>query len=594
MKRVLKSIQFKIVLIFVLLTVSIITVIGSFMLVNIVNFYNEEFSVMMNRVFTEEFVYQLEQLAKEENPLDSISMTVSSYVGPLGLDTYRFYCILDGKNGSVLKSSDDNLSTGLDKTDNIIMAMSGKTGDIVNSDKNYMDYAVPLTVDDGVNYIIYIKDTKEELNGITNNVLVIVVQALLIAVLVSVVIGFLLSKTITVPITNLTKRAKKLAAGEFDSYEPSKEDDEIGNLSNTFGYMAQELNKTISVVNEEKTKVETILQNMTDGILAFDLNKKLIHINPEAEHMIKKEDLENLSFDEFFRKIGADITFGDLIYIKNESTPERQTEYNGRYLKLIFAPIETDSKISGVLVVMRDITNQEKLELSRREFVSNVSHELRTPLTTVKSYAETLLDNSVDDKELSGRFLSVIIKEADRMTRIVKDLLTLSRLDEAQTENKEPDAIDLQLLLEGVAEKMYITAKNKNQTITCKSISAVPKFYSDRDKIEQLVINIVSNAIKYTPEGGKIDIVSGIMINDAFIKVTDNGIGIPKENIPRLFERFYRVDKARSRDTGGTGLGLAISKQLADNLGGEITINSDVGKGTEVLITLPVKGNQTD
>lgn len=594
MKRVLKSIQFKIVLIFVMLTVSIITVIGSFMLVNIVNFYNEEFSVMMNRVFTEEFVYQLEQLAKEENPLDSISMTVSSYVGPLGLDTYRFYCILDGKNGSVLKSSDDNLSTGLDKTDNIIMAMSGKTGDIVNSDKNYMDYAVPLTVDDGVNYIIYIKDTKEELNGITNNVLVIVVQALLIAVLVSVVIGFLLSKTITVPITNLTKRAKKLAAGEFDSYEPSKEDDEIGNLSNTFGYMAQELNKTISVVNEEKTKVETILQNMTDGILAFDLNKKLIHINPEAEHMIKKEDLENLSFDEFFRKIGADITFGDLIYIKNESTPERQTEYNGRYLKLIFAPIETDSKISGVLVVMRDITNQEKLELSRREFVSNVSHELRTPLTTVKSYAETLLDNSVDDKELSGRFLSVIIKEADRMTRIVKDLLTLSRLDEAQTENKEPDAIDLQLLLEGVAEKMYITAKKKNQTITCKSISAVPKFYSDRDKIEQLVINIVSNAIKYTPEGGKIDIVSGIMINDAFIKVTDNGIGIPKENIPRLFERFYRVDKARSRDTGGTGLGLAISKQLADNLGGEITINSDVGKGTEVLITLPVKENQTD
>lgn len=594
MKRVLKSIQFKIVLIFVMLTVSIITVIGSFMLVNIVNFYNEEFSVMMNRVFTEEFVYQLEQLAKEENPLDSISMTVNSYVGPLGLDTYRFYCILDGKNGSVLKSSDDNLSTGLDKTDNIIMAMSGKTGDIVNSDKNYMDYAVPLTVDDGVNYIIYIKDTKEELNGITNNVLVIVVQALLIAVLVSVVIGFLLSKTITVPITNLTKRAKKLAAGEFDSYEPSKEDDEIGNLSNTFGYMAQELNKTISVVNEEKTKVETILQNMTDGILAFDLNKKLIHINPEAEHMIKKEDLENLSFDEFFRKIGADITFGDLIYIKNESTPERQTEYNGRYLKLIFAPIETDSKISGVLVVMRDITNQEKLELSRREFVSNVSHELRTPLTTVKSYAETLLDNSVDDKELSGRFLSVIIKEADRMTRIVKDLLTLSRLDEAQTENKEPDVIDLQLLLEGVAEKMYITAKKKNQTITCKSISAVPKFYSDRDKIEQLVINIVSNAIKYTPEGGKIDIVSGIMINDAFIKVTDNGIGIPKENIPRLFERFYRVDKARSRDTGGTGLGLAISKQLADNLGGEITINSDVGKGTEVLITLPVKGNQTD
>ena len=585
----LKSIQYKIVLIFVLLTISIITVVGSFMLVNIVNFYNEEFFVMMDRVFSDELVYQLEQSAKTEQSIENISATVNSYVGPLGLDTYRFYCILDGKTGNVLKSSDKMLSADLDKTDNIVMAMAGKTGDIVNADKNYMDYAVPVKADGNVRYIVYIKDTKEELDGITSNVLVIVIQALLLAILVSMVIGFLLSKTITVPISNLTKRAQKLAEGEFDSYEPSKEDDEIGTLSNAFGYMAQELSKTISEVNEEKTKVETILQNMTDGIIAFDLNKKPIHINPEAQHMIRREDIENLSFDDFFGKIGTDVTFGELIYLKNAEPPERQVEYNGRYLKLNFAPIETDNKISGVLVVMRDNTNQEKLELSRREFVSNVSHELRTPLTTVKSYAETLLDNPCDDKELEKRFLSVIIKEADRMTRIVKDLLTLSRLDEAQTETKEPDDINLQTLLEGVAEKMYITAKKKNQTISYKSLFEVPVFKSDRDKLEQLVINIVSNAIKYTPEGGKVDIVSGMMINEAFIKVVDNGIGIPKENIPRLFERFYRVDKARSRDTGGTGLGLAIAKQIVDNLGGEITINSDVGCGTEVLITLPVR-----
>ena len=305
--------------------------------------------------------------------------------------------------------------------------------------------------------------------------------------------------------------------------------------------------------------------------------------------MIPNEELKDLNFDEFFQKIGADITFGELIYLKKETPPERQVEYNGRHLKLNFAPIETDNKISGVLVVMRDNTNQEKLELSRREFVSDVSHELRTPLTTVISYAETLLDNPVDDKGLRDRFLSVIIKEADRMTRIVKDLLTLSKLDEAQTEERIPDDVNLQMLLEGVAEKMYITAKKKNQTITYRSISEVPTFKADRDKLEQLVINIVSNAIKYTPEGGKVDIVSGMMINEAFIKVIDNGIGIPKENIPRLFERFYRVDKARSRDTGGTGLGLAIAKQIVDNFGGTITINSDTGKGTEVIITVPVK-----
>ncbi|MBQ3038646.1 MAG: HAMP domain-containing protein [Clostridia bacterium] len=582
----LKGIQYKIVLIFVLLTISIITVVGSFMLVNIVNFYNEEFSVMMSKVFNDDLVYQLEQYANADNSLENVSTAVNSYIGPLGLDTYRFYCILDLKSGNVLKSSDSLLSANLGKTDNIIMAMSGLRGDLANTDKNYMDYAVPINSDNG-GYIVYIRDTKEELDSITNNVLIIVLQALLLAVFTSVIIGYLLSKTITVPIITLTKRAEKLATGEFDSIEPSKENDEIGRLSNAFGYMAQELSKNINVVNEEKNKVETILQNMTDGILAFDLEQKLIHTNPEAQHMILASDLENLTFDSFFKKVDADITFGDLIYMKSETDPERQIEYNSRYLKLNFAPIESDGKIIGVLVVMHDITNREKLELSRREFVSNVSHELRTPLTTVKSYAETLLDGAIEDKELQTSFLSVIIKEADRMTRIVKDLLTLSRLDEAQTEAKEPDDINLQMLLEGVAEKMYITAKKKNQEITYKKINDVAVFKNDRDKLEQVVINIVSNAIKYTPEGGKIDIVSGKAYNDAFIKVIDNGIGIPKENLSRIFERFYRVDKARSRDTGGTGLGLAIAKQIIESLGGNISITSEFGVGTEVVITIP-------
>ncbi|MBR3792126.1 MAG: HAMP domain-containing protein [Clostridia bacterium] len=583
-----KSIQYKIVSVFVLLTLSLITIVGSFMVVNIVNFYNEEFFVMMDKVFNEKFVYDLNQLAKSEEPLKSVESAVSSYIGPLGIDTYRFYSILDAKTGNVLLSSDPSKVSGINKTDNIIMAMSGKTGNIINNDKNYMDYAVPVNLDGNNRYIVYIKDTKEELNSITNNVLVIVIESLLLAILVSVIIGYLLGKTISVPIINLTKRAERLAAGEFDVMEISKENDEIGRLSNSFGYMSEELKKTIIEVNEEKTKIETILLNMTDGILAFDLSGKLILSNPEAQKFMSGEDFDTITFDEFFKKIEANITLGDLIYIKNEASPERLVNYNDRYLKLNYATIETDNKISGVLVVMHDITNQEKLELSRREFVSNVSHELRTPLTTVKSYAETLMDESMNDKDLQSRFLSVIIKEADRMTRIVKDLLTLSKLDEAQNEVIEPDDINLQVLLDGVIEKMYITAKKKNQEITYKPINEVPVFKSNRDKLEQVIINIVSNAIKYTSDGGKIDLVSGKLYNDAFVKVIDNGIGIPKENIPRLFERFYRIDKARSRDTGGTGLGLAISKQIIENIGGTITINSEFGKGTEVIITFPI------
>lgn len=583
-----KSIQYKIVSVFVLLTLSLITIVGSFMVVNIVNFYNEEFFVMMDKVFNEKFIYELNQLAKSSEPLKSVESAVSSHIGPLGIDTYRFYSILDAKTGNVLLTSDSTKASGIDKTDNIIMAMSGKTGNVVDNDKNYMDYAIPVNLDGDNRYIVYIKDTKEELNSITNNVLVIVIESLLLAILVSVIIGYLIGKTISVPIINLTKRAERLAAGEFDVMEISKENDEIGKLSNSFGFMSQELKKTIIEVNEEKTKVETILLNMTDGILAFDLSGNLILSNPEAQKFIKKEDFDNLNFDDFFKKIDANITLGDLIYIKNETSPERLVNYNDRYLKLNYVTIETDNKVSGILVIMRDTTNQEKLELSRREFVSNVSHELRTPLTTVKSYAETLMDESMTDKDLQTRFLSVIIKEADRMTRIVKDLLTLSKLDEAQNEVIEPDDIDLQVLLDGVIEKMYITAKKKNQEITYKPINEVPVFKSNRDKLEQVIINIVSNAIKYTSDGGKIDLISGKLYNDAFVKVIDNGIGIPKENIPRLFERFYRIDKARSRDTGGTGLGLAISKQIIENIGGTITINSEFGKGTEVIITFPI------
>ncbi len=583
-----KSIQYKIVSIFVLLTLSLITIVGSFMIVNIVNFYNEEFFVMMDKVFNEKFVYELNQLAKGSEPLKSVEAAVSSHIGPLGIDTYRFYSILDAGTGDVLSSSDSSKAAQINKTDNIVMAMSGKTGNIVNNDKNYMDYAVSVNLEGQNSYIVYIKDTKEELNSIVNNVLVIVVESLLLAILASVIIGYLLGKTISVPIINLTKRAERLAAGEFEVFEISKENDEIGRLSNSFGFMSQELKKTIIEVNEEKTKIETILLNMTDGILAFDLSGKVILTNPEAQKFIGDTDYDNLNFDEFFKKVDANITLGDLIYIKNEDSPERLINYNNRYLNLNFATIETDNKPSGVLVVMHDTTNQEKLELSRREFVSNVSHELRTPLTTVKSYAETLMDESMSDKDLQNRFLSVIIKEADRMTRIVKDLLTLSKLDEAQNETVEPDDIDLQVLLDGVIEKMYITARKKNQELTYKPINEVPVFKSNRDKLEQVIINIVSNAIKYTSDGGKIDIVSGILYSDAFIKVVDNGIGIPKENIPRLFERFYRIDKARSRDTGGTGLGLAISKQIIENIGGTITINSEFGKGTEVIITFPI------
>ncbi|MBR5809519.1 MAG: HAMP domain-containing protein, partial [Clostridia bacterium] len=512
---------------------------------------------------------------------------VGSYAGPLGIDTYRFYAILDAKTGAVLHSSDPSKSANLEKSDNIITAMSGKNGNISDTEKTYMDYAIPINTNGSARYIAYIKDTKNEVTSVTRNVLFILIEALLVSVCIAVILSFFFSRTITKPIRNLTGVAEKIASGEFTAVQQTDAKDELGILSNTFSYMSTELSRTMEEVNSEKNKVETILNNMTDGILAFNTKGELIHINPKAKKMIGRQFYDDIKFDTFFKELDADISMGSLIYINDEERSERQATINDKIIRFIFAPFKIENKIGGILVVMHDITSQQKLEFSRREFVANVSHELRTPLTTVKSYAETLMDMPYDE-EMHTKFLGTMANEADRMTRIVKDLLTLSRLDEGQYEVRPYEQIDLANFLTGVVERMFFSAKEKHQTLLLHAPNQNSVVLSDRDKLEQVVINIISNAIKYTPEGGEIDVYFGTLYKDAYIKVRDNGIGIPKENLPRIFERFYRVDKARSRETGGTGLGLAIAKQIMNQLGGNISITSDVGEGTEVIISIPI------
>ena len=581
-----KSIQTKIISIFILTILSVVVVIGSFLTANIVKFYNDEFYVMMEKVFTDGLVSELENSATVSGSA-GVRDIVGSYAGPLGIDTYRFYAILDAKTGAVLHSSDPSKSANLEKSDNIITAMSGKNGNISDTEKTYMDYAIPINTNGSARYIAYIKDTKNEVTSVTRNVLFILIEALLVSVCIAVILSFFFSRTITKPIRNLTGVAEKIASGEFTAVQQTDAKDELGILSNTFSYMSTELSRTMEEVNSEKNKVETILNNMTDGILAFNTKGELIHINPKAKKMIGRQFYDDIKFDTFFKELDADISMGSLIYINDEERSERQATINDKIIRFIFAPFKIENKIGGILVVMHDITSQQKLEFSRREFVANVSHELRTPLTTVKSYAETLMDMPYDE-EMHTKFLGTMANEADRMTRIVKDLLTLSRLDEGQYEVRPYEQIDLANFLTGVVERMFFSAKEKHQTLLLHAPNQNSVVLSDRDKLEQVVINIISNAIKYTPEGGEIDVYFGTLYKDAYIKVRDNGIGIPKENLPRIFERFYRVDKARSRETGGTGLGLAIAKQIMNQLGGNISITSDVGEGTEVIISIPI------
>lgn len=579
-----KSLQWKLVMVFVLLVLAIMTVAGSFLVLRVSVFYHDMFASEMADTFSQSFLARLENGAAGDT--EFVKNTMRATMSRLGIDSYRNYYIISADSGTVLDGSSAGSSGLYVDSDNFITALTGNVGNSTNARKQFMDYAVPVDTPSG-RQIIYIKDTKEELTKIIQHIFEIIIQAVVLGIIISIIIGYFLSRAITTPISNLTKRAKRLSEGQFDPrVENIKADDEIGILAETFNDMSSTLKGTLSDISTEKNKIEAILQNMTDGVMAFGTDGKIIHINSTARKMLNIENVEQFRFDKLFSILGADILIGDLLYLEEKRSCEREVTKDNIALKVNFAVFDDErNKTGGVLAVLHDITKQQKLENSRREFVANVSHELRTPLTTVKSYAETLLD-FVKDNKTAATFTNTILNETDRMTRLVKDLLVLSSLENSASLNKT--VFSLKAMIHDVVSTMTLVASEKGHRLQFKQSSELPEFYGDSDKLEQVLYNIISNSIKYTPNGGKILVRAGKVYHEIQIEVQDTGIGIPEKDLSRIFERFYRVDKARSRELGGTGLGLAISKSIIDSHGGQIHIDSKPGEGTSVLITLPI------
>ncbi len=347
------------------------------------------------------------------------------------------------------------------------------------------------------------------------------------------------------------------------------------------------------IESAEKSKSEDldinnrIFLHMTDGIIAFDMDGKIILINPAAKKLLSISP-EDANFNDVFKRFNLDMNMEKIIYLENWTSTEQRIEIEDKYINAFFAPFKNENdRPGGVITVLQDITEHVKLDNMRKEFIADVSHELKTPITSIMGYADTLLEGDYD-KEIQNKFLNVIATEARRMAKLVTDLLTLSRYD--NNKNKlQKEQFDLGDLAKKCQDKLAIEIKKKNHEVNCFVTANVPPVYADKSDVERIVLNILSNSIKYTPENGKISIYVGFVYNDAYIKILDNGIGIPEEDLSRIFERFYRVDKARTREMGGTGLGLSIAKDLLDKNGGSIDIKSIVGQGTEVVIKIPTK-----
>ena len=471
------------------------------------------------------------------------------------------------------------------KSDNFVAAMKDKTGDVKKLSSSYgdefFDYAVPIG-----DYILYFRYYKKAWETVIEDFNKIILVSLSLALIIAFIAGYMLSKTITAPIVRLMHKARSIAAGDFEQLQEVDADDEIGKLTESFNYMATSLKNTLAEISSEKNKIETVLNYLNDGVIAFNLKGEIIHMNPVSKKMLGEINISN-NFKDFAERYNFDFSIEEVIYLNSSKTREMNISIDDKVVRVYFAIFtDEEKKPEGIIVVLQDITEQHRLDGMRREFVANVSHELRTPLTSIKSYAETLMDGAIEDAELSQKFLQVINSETDRMTRIVKDLLQLSKLDNQKMQWKMEELYFVDIV-KGITERMQMEAVSKSLKLDCFVLGDIPCIKADRDRIEQVLVNIISNSIKYTPEGGKITVYIGKTYNEVYVKITDTGIGIPEKDIPRIFERFYRVDKARSRDLGGTGLGLAIAKEIIECHAGTISISSEVGKGTEVVVKLP-------
>ncbi|MFC4024211.1 cell wall metabolism sensor histidine kinase WalK [Oceanobacillus longus] len=435
--------------------------------------------------------------------------------------------------------------------------------------------------------VIYFQSSLEEVYDQVEDINRIFLQGSILAISISAIIGILVARTITKPIMEMREQARIMANGDFTQKVNVYGKDEIGQLAETFNDLNSRLKHSYATIEEERRKLSSVLSNMSDGVIATDNSGSITLMNEAAGRLIG-ENPEEVIGDFLLDVLQLEGKIIDLTELQDSGSMIIDFSDDSPFLvRANFSTVSDDEdEITGFITVISDVTEQEKVEQERRDFVSNVSHELRTPLTTMKSYIEALTDGAWEDKEIAPRFLHVAQNETDRMIRMVNDLLQLSKMDSDELPLHK-ERTDFVGYFHQVIDRFEM---NTPEQITL--IREIPKgkslVWMDKDKMTQVLDNIISNAIKYSPDGGEIRMKLDIKRHYLLVSIEDQGMGIAYDKLEKIFERFYRADKARTRKLGGTGLGLAITKELVEAHHGKIWAKSKEGKGTTILFTLPL------
>ncbi|WP_353989647.1 cell wall metabolism sensor histidine kinase WalK [Pediococcus argentinicus] len=596
-----KSINFKIALVFAMLLVVTLEVVGVIFVrqleqqnlnqfkiqIQLQPYYDNAIIDQLSRSNTKSADRQIGQIIANVNNQNITEIRVVDNKGTIRGTS-------NGNNQSIVgqKTTDSNVKNVIYNT---------RTYQQVSYDKQnntrYYISAVPLINTSGATNnlvgVLYIRANLESVYQNVNNITLIFVVAALVAVTIGLVLAIFIARAITRPIEEMRLRTMQIARGDYSGHVQVYGDDELGQLASAVNNLSVRVEEAQELTESERRRLDSVLGYMTDGVIATDRRGKITIINEMAT------DFLNATDDQIVGKSILDIldlrdsfTLRDLLENEEQVVLDFSTDEQDLILHASFALIQRESGfISGLVCVLHDITEQQKIDQDRKEFVSNVSHELRTPLTSMRSYIEALVDGAWKDPEVAPNFLQVTQEETDRMMRMINDLLNLSRMDSG-TAKLDLEMVNLNEMFNHILDRFDMIIKNgdKNQ----KNYSIKRDFTRrdiwvevDTDRLQQVLDNIMNNAIKYSPDGGIITCRLLETHNHVIMSITDQGLGIPKDALPHVFDRFYRVDKARSRAQGGTGLGLAISKEVIQMHGGRIWVESKEGEGSTFYISLP-------
>lgn len=458
----------------------------------------------------------------------------------------------------------------------------------------------PVVVNDEVAGVIYVESNVEniymQLEAINNTFIIATVFSLVI----TSILGIFVARTITKPITDMRNQALLMSEGDYTSRVQIYSDDEIGQLAGSFNILSKRVQEAQANTESEKKRLDSVITHMSDGIIATDRKGRIRIVNEMAVGMLnlgmQSDELHGKNMLELLR-LGEELNLEDIIQEANDShLIFIDSADDSATLRVNFSTIVTDTGfINGYIAVLHDVTEQERIDAERREFVANVSHELRTPLTSMRSYIEALQEGAWQDEEIAPKFLSVTRAETDRMGRLVEDLLQLSRMDN-DAEEIQKEVVDFKLFINRVIDRFEMT--HKENVVFTRHIPDAPLFTDiSVDKMGQVLDNVLSNAIKYQhgePKRVDIHLKQNTLYNRMTIRIKDYGLGIPNNKVDRIFDRFYRVDKGRARKMGGTGLGLAISKEIIEAHNGKIWANSVENEGTTIFINLPCEVIEED